>query len=625
MEKEQDSGKRYDLTAPVPPAAHKKPEAMANRQAKLLEMQKKIAGELKAAFDKTEKDSKKFVDAIAKKYKKDLLGVVVVPPRPTKPGEPKPKSLNPEMFVILDIKKGKNLGEQIKNATPIFKDVIERSKKELKGIKVNPILLDEVWDACLKGHYDVLRLIVTGRIVSDSGWLVALKAAEMHKTKVLSRLDKYVVSYAVTGSLVRGDVGPESDLDVYIIIDDTDVTRMTSTELLYKLRSMIHSMAFEIESKLGIKNKIHLQVHVLTDVWNNIKNANPVVFTFLRDGVPIYDKGMYTPWKLLLKKGKVTPSPEAIDNYLKSGRIALDRVNVKLREIAMEDLHWATVTPTQGVLMLLGVPPVAPKEVSHKIREHLVRPKLLEEKYAKIWDDLFKLRKDIEHKKIKQIDPKMVTDYTNKAKEYLDRLEKLFADLEKSTVKEGLSTLYDRTMENAQAALKMVGTKAERKNVTTAVKQALVGKRLAPARYLDLVEKIVNLHKNPETTRQEVASLEFEQEKLCKEVFDLIKAEKGKNSEKYRITASYSGGNKHAAVWLFGGEAFILEDIAKSGAAIKKYKISGKGALQEPKKSTLKAVESKLSTYSGKPTEFTGETLKSLRSILANDIKLILG
>ncbi len=594
-----------------------------NRE-KFLAMQQKIAKELKDLFDKTEKDSKKFVQDIAKKYKKELLGVVIVPPKPPRDPKEKPK-LTPELLVVLDVKKGKNLSEQVKNAIPIFKDIIDKGKTSLPGIKVNPILLGEIWAACMKGHHEVLRLIAVGKIVQDSGWLTALKAVELHKKQVVAKLDKYVVSYVVVGSLVRGDVGPESDLDAYIIIDDTDVTRMTASELITRLRGMINTMAFDIESKLGIRNKVHIQVHVLTDVWNSIKNANPVVFTFLRDGVPLYDRGMFTPWRLLLKKGRVSPTPEAVDNYLKSGRMALDKVEMKLRSIAMEDLHWATITPSQGLLMLLGVPPVAPKEISSKIREHLVKPGLLEEKYAKIWDDLFKLRKDIEHRKIKKVAPQLVLDYSKKAKEYLDRLEKLFDKLEKSKVKEAAQELYEKTADNAQAALKMIGSKANKKNIVAAVKQELVGRKLASRGYLSLIEKVIKINASLETTRQEVASLEFEEERLSKEVFDRINAEKGKGSEKFKIVANYAGGKKTANLWMFGDEAFIMDDISKPGAPITKYRLSKKGSLQEPQTGSLKMVEKKLATFAGKPTEITEDTVKSLKEILANDVRLVLG
>ncbi len=39
----------------------------------------------------------------------------------------------------------------------------------------------------------------------DDGILGALRVAEIHKSLVLQKFEKYVVSYVIGGSLVRGD------------------------------------------------------------------------------------------------------------------------------------------------------------------------------------------------------------------------------------------------------------------------------------------------------------------------------------------------------------------------------------------------------------------------------------
>jgi len=72
-----------------------------------------------------------------------------------------------------------------------------------------------------------------------------------------------------------------------------------------KLRAIIIGMGIEAGEMTGIKNKINIQVYILTDFWDSIKEANPIIFTFLRDGVPFYDRGIFMPWKQLLKMGKV--------------------------------------------------------------------------------------------------------------------------------------------------------------------------------------------------------------------------------------------------------------------------------------------------------------------------------
>src|SRR3989344_9699538 len=216
-------------------------------------------------------------------------------------------------IMILMQFEGANLDEKFKKKDEADVKIREIAQKKLPQINVSSVILDEIWDMCYKGKYDILNLIVMGVPLFDSGWLGALKAAEIHKRMVLQKFEKYVVTYVIAGSLMKGRATKESDIDTFVVIDDTDVTRMTGAELISKLRAIILGMASESGFAAGVGNKMNVQIYVLTDMWNNIKTANPVIFTLLRDGIPLYDRGMFAPWKLLLKQGKITPTPEAVD------------------------------------------------------------------------------------------------------------------------------------------------------------------------------------------------------------------------------------------------------------------------------------------------------------------------
>ena len=43
---------------------------------------------------------------------------------------------------------------------------------------------------------------------------------------IFAKFEKYVTSYVVGGSLTTGTAKKDSDVDVFVIIDDTDVKRM---------------------------------------------------------------------------------------------------------------------------------------------------------------------------------------------------------------------------------------------------------------------------------------------------------------------------------------------------------------------------------------------------------------
>jgi len=55
--------------------------------------------------------------------------------------------------------------------------------------------------------------------------LAAIKIAEIHKTMVLKKFEKYMSHMSSAGSLTQGRATKDSDVDVFVVIDDTDVRR----------------------------------------------------------------------------------------------------------------------------------------------------------------------------------------------------------------------------------------------------------------------------------------------------------------------------------------------------------------------------------------------------------------
>ena len=587
------------------------PEQMAKikeAQAKKSEAIKKV----KEMLEKTQKECEPFKKEILKKFKKEILAITLLPPTG------KEKQL--DVFIVLKLEG--DIDEKFKKKNEIDKIIIELGKKKLKDLKVVTALHDEIWDMALKGKHDFISTIAMSASIYDNNFLGPLRAVVIHKKMVLEKFEKYVVSYVLSGSVTRGEATEESDIDTFIIIDDTDVTRMTGHELKSRLRGIIWGMADEAAMVAGVKKAPHSQVYVLTDMWDNIRSSNPVIFTFLRDGVPLYDRGMFAPWKLLLRKGKITPTPESIESYIKSGAEILERTKQKLKAMAMEDFHWALITPTQGVLMSLGVSAPAPKQAAEVMRKHLVKPGLLEEKYVKIWEDVNNLRKDIEHGKIKEVSAKQIEELLEKSEQYLKRLDKLVKDVESQTSKKEIEQLYDKSVEDMTAALKMIDVKISGNLINTFEKE-VVGKKFASKRYLEVLKQIEELKKEGKADKRLLDSLHFEQIRLAKDTFEYIRAEKGNKFDKFKISATY--GSKKADIWMLTDVVFIVEDTHDPNTIIKKYKIDKAGELSTPVKSDLKELNAALEKFAGTSTQLTKKTIESLKKLLSKDIKITIG
>ncbi|MBA7624314.1 hypothetical protein ES703_31721 [subsurface metagenome] len=278
----------------------------------------------------------------------------------------------------------------------------------------------------------------------DKGILSSLRVAEIHKSLVLQKFDKYVVSYVIAGSLVRGDVTKESDVDSFIIINDTDVKRMPRLELKERLKGMIYQYVAEATALAGVKkNILNVQIYLLTDFWESVKDAHPVMFTFIRDGVPLYDKGTFLPWKALLKMGRLKPSPEAIDMFMSMGDKTIKRAKATLLDILVHDIYWGIMTPSQALLMLYGLPPPTPKQTASEMKKIFFdKEKMLEKKYLNILEKIVGIYKDFEHEKIKEIKGAELDKLLRDTEDYLKRLKELRKQIEKRSQEKTIEQIH---------------------------------------------------------------------------------------------------------------------------------------------------------------------------------------
>src|SRR3989344_4145021 len=209
--------------------------------------------------------------------------------------------------------------EEFKNIPKIKPEVVKLAKESKENIWIHIKTPVDLWNYGLDSKFEMLDAVAASFPVYDSGFLGALRVANIHKTLILRKFERYVTSYVIGGSLVRGTADKDSDVDVFVVIDDTDVKRMPRVELLEKLRGIIYDYIREATALAGVKNILNVQVYLLTDFWQSVKDAHPVLFTLIRDGIPLYDRHTFIPWKLLLMTGKIRPSQEAIDLFMKQG------------------------------------------------------------------------------------------------------------------------------------------------------------------------------------------------------------------------------------------------------------------------------------------------------------------
>jgi len=430
-------------------------------------------------LEKIKKELEKFKGFIIKKYP-FIKAVGILPPQSIKSFIEEELGEDISQEKLQKIQKKVHLyilipEDKFKEIPKIKKEIvseIDRTKQNVWIYIKTPV---DIWEACLDSKFDIVSAIGMSFPLHDRGILSALRVAEIHKSLILQKFDKYVVSYVIAGSLVRGDVTKESDVDSFVIINDTDVKRMPRLELKERLKGMIYQYIEEATLLAGVKkNILNVQIYLLTDFWESVKDAHPVMFTFIRDGVPLYDKGTFLPWKALLKMGRLKPSPEAIDMFMSMGDTTIKRAKATLLDILVHDIYWGVITPSQALLMLYGLPPPTPKQTPHEMKKIFFdKEKMLEKKYLGILEKIVDIYKDFEHEKIKEIKGAELDNLIHDTDDYLKRLKELRKQIEKRSQEKTIEQNYKDLFNLLEAIL---GKKSQAASVSEFEKIVKKGK-----------------------------------------------------------------------------------------------------------------------------------------------------
>ncbi len=416
----------------------------------------KLPPQIKSKLKSKEKAFKAVVDAINANSKGKSMGFYLSPQMEIKNNVPQPNfdklTLNfllddfekPIPFfdprIILKDKFDKFLVEERKR-DGYDHEYFEYTLKSDKNVKFFGTSISIIRENCFDGIYDDLKRLGTSFIFEDSrGFISALKTIDIHRNMLLQKFEKYVVVYAGAGSWLRGE--KSNDFDVFVVIDDTDVKRMPRFQVKDQLTKIIWQMAREVSALTGIN--IHIQVYLLTDFWDALKDAHPVMFTFLRDGVPFYDRGIYSAWKELLKLGKIRPSPEAIDMHMNVGTQLIERAKKIFTDIVVNDIYSAVLSPSQAILMLKGFNPTTPKETVRMFKSVLLeKEKIVSKKDVDTLEETIGLFKKIEHDKSFEIKGKDLDRLIKNSEDYLKNIKKIFEEISESRTKESVSTSYN--------------------------------------------------------------------------------------------------------------------------------------------------------------------------------------
>ncbi len=577
-----------------------------------------------------------FKTKVLEKFGDYIVGIALLPPEknmpkpegaPEEPQKEKIDENKVQVLVLVDDTTSQKMSKD--ELYQKFSTIIQKIAEEVdKNFVPQSILLTDLWQNCYDAKYDLNKLISMSAPIHDTGMLAAIKISEIHKSMVIKKFDKYILSYVLAGSLTQGRATAQSDIDVWIVIDDTDVKKMTRLELKDKLRAIIIGMGVEAGQMTGIQNKLNIQVYILTDFWESLKEANPIIFTLLRDGVPFYDRGIFMPWKQLLRMGRIKPSREAIDLFMSTGEQTISRVKLRLKDMAMEDTYYAILTPSQAALMLYGLPPPTPRETPDVLEEIFVKKeKLLEQEYIDILRNNVKVRKDIEHGTKNDLSGTELDRLIKDAEKFLERIKKLFKDIEEVHDKKTTVILYEEVVTIIRDVLKQEGIeKASDVDLVNIFERELINTGKVPTRFLRDLNEIIDAKKkydHGKLTKIDVENARKGSHGLIQFLVEYLQRKRGRELERAKIRIKR--GNKFSEIILLDKVAYIIHDVdSRESQKIEKAKINADGSLGNREETTLEDYEKALSGAKMPQRAFIKEPIfDDIKNIFGRDAEVL--
>jgi uncharacterized protein (UPF0332 family)/predicted nucleotidyltransferase len=329
--------------------------------------------------------------------------------------------------------------EKIKLKVSFLEKYLQKIKNEKLDIWLHVLLIEDIKNIAMDSRFELLDLLSIGNIIYDKGIFEIFRLISVHKKLIIDILQRYVVAYVLAGSQVKGRNVESSDVDIYVVIDDTDVKQHTFEELKIKLMDLIINKAMEAKILVNSNKELHPQVYTLTEFWLAMSESNPVIITFLRDGIPLYDRGMFIAWKQLLLKGILKPSQEAANKYITAAENALKEARNKLKNminnLIVEDLAVAMITSAQAVIMDYGLLPGDPKETPEMLKKLFVDKGILNIEYVNILSEVWKMRKDFEHGKVSEYKYEDLMNVFEKAEKFISEMKNIKQIIDKENEK----------------------------------------------------------------------------------------------------------------------------------------------------------------------------------------------
>ena len=314
---------------------------------------------------------------------------------------------------------------------------------------------------------------------------------EEFSDKLRDKLGDKVKCVAVYGSVPEGRHTHESDIDTFVVLDDTKLEDDVPSEAKDKIRKKVTKLAKETDDRITIQYFLFL-----TEFWDAIRKGEPLIIGVLRKGEAVYDVGVFMPAKRMLERGKITSSQEAVKKRLKMAAVGYKKAERNFKQSLPHKLEQAMANAGQAPIMFIGETPPNKEDVGEKLRDLFVENNTLEEEYVEIAEKLHDFN-DIAEKHPEKVTAEMVEEHLEMTDDFIRRMHKLVGQLGSTKKVKDIVDDYKTFLKANVAALKSQGVEPpeEKEDLPDAVIENVdveEGHRELFNQWEDVMEKVKN-------------------------------------------------------------------------------------------------------------------------------------
>jgi len=282
------------------------------------------------------------------------------------------------------------------------------------------------------------------------------EVAKKYAKEVHLEFKKSLKAVVVYGSTARKEHRETSDIDTFVVIDDTKIEHEIPAEVKERIQADLQRIGAKIDKNITIQAFMFL-----TEFWEALREVQPVLMKVLREGIPVYDVGIFMPAKRMLQRGQVPITREAVDKRLYIAPKHLEMAEYRVKSAA-HYLEQAMASAGQAPLMLIGKLAAGKEDIGNELRKLFVEKDLLDEKYAKMAENIHGFAKEIEHVseggKIKDLAVR-VDRHIIMTKEFIKGMEELSSKLDETSKSTILINTYKTFLKANVGALELKGIK----------------------------------------------------------------------------------------------------------------------------------------------------------------------